>query len=233
MLGKRICCRSQLTLVCKSRIAWRCHNKFLSNATLKPSRLGVNCSQTGFGLCEAHRAMTGIREMALGAGFLVISAMTALAGPRLDAKLDDWATLKNERHGFAIAYPVDVFEQKSEPTTDEGRVLLSKDGKAKLLVGAFENADDKTLEDYRQFLLDEQYAGADIDYDVIKQRWFVLSGTHNGEIFYQRVSFTCGGQLINSWAMIYPEAERKTYDRVLEAVARTYLPGAGKTGACD
>ena len=151
------------------------------------------------------------------------------AGPRLN----DWATLKNDRHGFAIAYPIDVFEQKSEPTTDEGRVLLSKDGKAKLLVGAFENADSQSLEDYRQFLIAEQYAGANIDYAPVKQRWFVLSGTRGDEIFYQRVSFTCGGKLINSWAMLYPADQRKTYDRVLTAIAHTYSPGAGHAGACD
>ena len=51
--------------------------------------------------------------------------------------------------------------------------------------------------------------------------------------FYERVSFTCGGQLINSWAMIYPKAERRFYNRVVEAVARTYSPGAGRTGQCD
>jgi hypothetical protein len=183
------------------------------------------------------RAMAQYIRVAMIAGFIIVLNAAASAGPRPDAKinakLNDWATLKNERHGFAIAYPVDLFEQKSAPTTDEGRILTSKDGKAKLLVGAFENADSNSLTDYRQFLLDNQYPGAAIDYDVIKQRWFVLSGTRNGEIFYQRVSFTCGGKLINSWAMLYPEAERKTYDAVLTAVARTYSPGAGRSGVCD
>ncbi len=162
-------------------------------------------------------------------GVLPGISIAAVAGPRLD----DWATLKNDRHGFAIAYPIDVFEQKNPPTTDEGRVLLSKDGKAKLLVGAFANDDDNTLAQYRDYLLAEQYKGATIDYAPVKQRWFVLSGIQNGEMFYQRVSFTCGGKLINSWAMLYPVAERKTYDRVVEAVARSYTPGAGRSGACD
>ena len=153
----------------------------------------------------------------------------AIAGP----KLDDWATLKNERHGFTIAYPVDVFEQKTEPTTDEGRVLQSKDGKAKLLIGAFENGENSSLDDYRQFLLDNQWAGAAIDYSAVRKKWFVLSGIKDDQIFYERVSFTCGGKLINSWAMVYPTAERKVYDRVLEAIAKTYLPGAGKEGNCE
>ncbi|MBK9078351.1 MAG: hypothetical protein WBP38_07550 [Hyphomicrobium sp.] len=173
--------------------------------------------------------MTRSMFAVLCAAFVCGASGSSFAGP----KLDDWATVKNDRHGFAIAYPVDVFEQKSAPTTDEGRVLISKDGKAKLLVGAFENADHNSLQDYRQFLLDEQYAGADIDYAPVKKRWFVLSGTRNGQMFYERVSFTCGGKLINSWAMVYPADERKTYDRVVDAVARTYMPGAGRSGACD
>ena len=51
--------------------------------------------------------------------------------------------------------------------------------------------------------------------------------------FYERVSFTCGGELINSWAMIYPRAEAAFYDRVVEAIAQTYSPGAGRSGNCD
>lgn len=164
-------------------------------------------------------------------GAIVVSqfAVPAFAGSRFD----EWTTVKNERHGFAIAYPAAVFEQKGAAKSEDGRVFVSKDGKAKFLVGAFDNSEANSLEEYRQFLLNEQYAGADVDYAPVRQRWFVLSGTKNGEIFYQRVSFTCGGKLINSWAMLYPEAERKLYDRVVEAVAKTYSPGAGRTGACD
>jgi hypothetical protein len=147
---------------------------------------------------------------------------------------DSWATVINERHGFAIAYPDNIFEQQKEALkTDEGGVYVSKDGKAKLLVGAFENVDHQSLQDYRKFLISDQYAGAKIDYAPVNERWFVLSGDRNGQTFYQRVNFTCGGKLINSWAMLYPTSEHKTYDRVVEAIARTYTPGAGRTGYCD
>lgn len=145
----------------------------------------------------------------------------------------DWATLRNERHGFLIAYPIEVFEQREEPNTDEGRVLYSRDGNARLLVGAFANEDGTTLAAYRDYLMQENYAGAAIDYAPIKGKWFVLSGTIGEKEFYERVSFTCGGRLINSWAMIYPKAERRFYNRIVEAVARSYTPGAGKSGDCD
>jgi hypothetical protein len=175
--------------------------------------------------------MTWVVRVMLAAA---VACAPLVAGPVVARpRLDSWATVINERHGFAIAYPVDVFEQKEAPKTDEGGVFISKDGKAKLLVGAFENAEHQSLEDYRQFLISDQYAGAKIDYAPVKDRWFVLSGERNDETFYERVSFTCGGKLINSWAMLYPTSERKTYDRVVEAVARTYTPGAGRTGFCD
>jgi hypothetical protein len=145
----------------------------------------------------------------------------------------EWATLRNERHGFLIAYPVRVFQQDADPTTDEGRVLSSVDGKARLLVGAFANEEQTSLEAYREFLLNDQYAGAEIEYAPVHAKWFVLSGTLGEQEFYERVSFTCGGRLINSWVMIYPKAQSGLYDRVVEAIARTYSPGAGRSGNCD
>lgn len=145
----------------------------------------------------------------------------------------DWATLRNERHGFLIAYPSEVFAQRSAPTTDEGRILDSQDGHAQLLVGAFANEDNLSLGEYRDYLINEQYRGAKIEYAPVRDNWFVLSGTIGDREFYERVSFTCGGRLINSWAMIYPRAQNRFYDRVVEAVARTYTPGAGRSGNCD
>ena len=148
--------------------------------------------------------------------------------------VSDWATLHNERHGFLIAYPVKVFQQDADPTTDEGRVLSSVDGKAQLLVGAFANDEQTTIEAYREFLLKEPVCRC----RTSSTRPCTTTGSCSrarsaSKEFYERVSFTCGGRLINSWAMIYPKAQNGFYDRVVEAVARTYSPGAGRSGNCD
>lgn len=165
---------------------------------------------------------------------VLLCSMAALIGAAGAADWrSDWATLRNERHGFLIAYPAEVFEQRGEPRSDEGRVLYSRDGKAQLLVGAFANEDATTLADYRDYLLHESYPGARIDYAPVRGKWFVLSGTMGDREFYERVSFTCGGKLINSWAMVYPKAEAGFYNRVVEAIARSYVPGAGRSGECD
>jgi hypothetical protein len=174
------------------------------------------------------RAQVSAVSAAFFATIILIAGFASAADWR-----GDWATLRNERHGFLIAYPMEVFEQQAEPQTDEGRVLVSHDGKAQLLVGAFANEDATTLEAYRDYLMQENYAGARIEYAPIRGKWFVLSGTMGDREFYERVSFTCGGKLINSWAMVYPIAERRLYNRIVEAVARSYTPGAGRSGDCD
>ena len=132
-----------------------------------------------------------------------------------------------------IAYPSNVFAPDTRKPIEGGHVLVSRDGRAWLLVATFENESQVTIEEYREQLLTENYPDAILDYAPFKKRSFVLSGTQGETHFYYRVNFTCAGKLINSWALIYPVTERKFYDRVVEAVARTYTPGAGRTGDCD
>src|SRR4029079_351126 len=124
----------------------------------------------------------------------------------------------------------DTFASQTPPANDEGRVFVSRDGKARLLAGAFSNADRINLRDYRMLILQQIYPGAYIDYAPVGAPWFVLSGTREGVIFYERVTFTCSGRLINSWAMLYPATARRVYDRIVEQVARSYRAGEASCG---
>ena len=85
-----------------------------------------------------------------------------------------------------------------------------------------DNIDSKNLRDYRDFLLSASSPGAQIDYAPVRDKWFVLSGTRGNTMFYERVTFTCGGRTINSWAMLYPAAERNVYDPIINQVHRSY-----------
>ena len=154
---------------------------------------------------------------ALLAAFLKVSAVAATA--------QDVTTYHNERHGFSLSYPLDAFREAAPPAGDQGRVFVSRDGNARLLAGALSNADGMSLRDYRALVLKESYPGAQIDYAPMRDNWFVLSGIRDGVMFYERVTFTCRGRLINSWAMLYPAAERRVYDRIVEHVAKSYRPG--------
>ena len=167
--------------------------------------------------------------LSLAAGAAAIATNAGAAG----VKLKQWEIIQNERYGFMIAYPGSVFTPSANVPADQGHVLVSRDGGARLLVGAFDNENSATLAEYREQILTENYNGADLDYAPVKKRYFVISGTRGDMHFYERVSFTCGGRLINSWALLYPVSERGIYDPIVEAIARTYSPGAGRTGQCD
>jgi hypothetical protein len=136
------------------------------------------------------------------------------------------ATYRNERHGFSLSYPAAQFIALPSATED-GRQFVSKDGGARLLVGTLPNFDNKNLRDYRAFVLAESYPGAKVDYAPVRDTWFVLSGVRNGMVFYQRVNFACGGRSINSWAMLFPEAQKAAYEPIIDQVHRDYRLGNG------
>lgn len=159
-------------------------------------------------------------------------AITALSQAQA-ARLADWVTIENTRYGFKIAYPASVFSRTEGTPSDEGLSLVSQDGRARLLIGAFPNIEETSLRAYRKQVLKENYGGSVLDYAPVERKGFIVSGERDGIMFYERVHFTCKGRLISSWAMIYPVAERRFYDRVVEAIAPTFKPGKGRAKSCD
>ena len=131
------------------------------------------------------------------------------------------ATYRNERHGFTVSYPATRFIALPVATED-ARLFVTNDDKARLLVGTLQNTDGRSLADYRAFLLRESYPGATIDYAPVRgDSWFVLSGIRNGTAFYQRVVPVAAAQG-SSWAMLFPATEKATYEPIIEQVHRSY-----------
>lgn len=156
---------------------------------------------------------------------VLIAVLAAIAGlPAVAVALSDWVRLEQPL-GFAISYPASVFAPSAGSRADSsGHVLVSRDGRAQFLAATFDNAEGMSLAEYRQQLIDDNYASAKLDFAPVKRDWFILSGRQGATHFYYRVSFACRGARIDSWALIYPDSERSTYDRIVEAVARTYAP---------
>lgn len=178
-------------------------------------------------------AMTRIGSFLFGLWLATFSGDAVATAHAAEARASEWARVENARYGFALSYPGSVFEAKAGAARDDGLAFVSRDGAARLAVATFENEGAWSLEEYRQHLLATNYDGASIDFAPKKRSWFIVSGTRGSMHFYERVSFTCDGRFINSWALLYPVAERAFYDRIVEAVARSYSPGTGRTGRCD
>jgi hypothetical protein len=142
-----------------------------------------------------------------------------------------WTLYRNERFGFMLTYPQALMKPEAG-VSDAGIAISSPDKRVRLLAGAGPNEGNDTLESYRQFLLGESYKDVKIDYAPVRSTWFVLSGIRGDQMFYERVTFACGGRMIHGWQLIYPVAERALYDRVVEAIHRSYRVGRGDGGTC-
>ncbi len=153
---------------------------------------------------------------------------TANSAPRAG----EWQDYTHPNLRFGFTYPSDVFLPDPSANLDNGLALLSADGRARLLIGAFDNDEATSLDEYRKLILDKSYKDATFDYAPVRKSWFILSGERNGWMFYERVHLTCEGRRITSWAMVYPVAERGYYDRIVERIAPTFRPSEGSAAGC-
>jgi hypothetical protein len=170
-------------------------------------------------------------------------AVFAVAGslitlPVLAAGRDlGWLTYRDRAFGYGFDYPTVIFKATDgDPTATlannkrkSGRVFRSGDGKAFLLTAAFENNARLDLAAYKDRIASTAYKDAKVEYERMAGNFFVLSGFRGKDVFYERVTFSCGGRVVNVWTMTYPRAEGALYDRIVEEVARTFRPtdGAG------
>jgi hypothetical protein len=137
----------------------------------------------------------------------------------------DWKDYRNERFGFVMRYPAAVFTRQRSSGSADGDLFETEDGKARLLVGALPNRDRFTPGSYQEFIAQQSYPGLNVDYAPVRATWTVLSGTIEETMIYEKAMFSCGGNLISTFAMTYPVAERQFYDRVVEAIEKTFRPG--------
>jgi len=158
---------------------------------------------------------------------VIVGAAAATSIPNGAMAQEQFGAYRNERHGFVFGYPVDRF-LPLPVSNEDSRQFVSKDGNARILVCTLPNFDGKSLREYRTFLLKEGFAGADVTYAPLRDSWFVLSGTRNGAIFYQRVNFVCGGRAINSWLVQFPAAENPVYAPIVEQMHKAYRLGASQ-----
>jgi hypothetical protein len=127
-----------------------------------------------------------------------------------------YRTYSNARYGFSISYPADLLVPQGESDNGDGQRFTSRDGSASL--AAFgSNRLDRSLQD--------EYSSAqenrNVTYKVLKRDMFVVSGTENGKIFYQKTLLR--GAVFKTFIIEYDESERGVYDAVTTRVARSFV----------
>jgi len=162
---------------------------------------------------------------AIAIGMLSLLVGSGVLGEAQAALARDWREYRNERYGFSLQYPADIFAVERTAQAGDGQVFVSKIGNARLLVGAFVNEKGYSPASYLAYIARESYGGYAIGYQRLGGSWFVLSGDGRGKVFYEKVVFSCAGRLITSFALLYSVADRDTFDPIIERIEDTFRSG--------
>jgi hypothetical protein len=168
----------------------------------------------------------GVLEMTWCISFVTILFSAGLFSAALSQGFK-WESYRSERFGYTLLFPADVFKPRGEPPHGDGFEFVSRDGGAKLKVFAAYNTDNMGLVEYRAAVLGNFESYDKMDYGPMGQSWFVLSGIRGDSIYYQKVLFSCGGRVINAFALTYPKQQKREYDDIVTGIEKNFRTSSG------
>jgi hypothetical protein len=166
--------------------------------------------------------ITGALKIALLAtGLAVGLPVTAEAAPY------DWSRGHDEVTGYRYLVPEAIFAPIEGDGKPAFNYFVSDDGQAKLMYGAWDKEEGATPESLKRWMIENAGGEQDLIYEPRGKSWFVVSGYKDDLIYYEKVMFSCGSQIVSIFAIAYPESQRATYDPAVERMEDAFRPGRG------
>jgi hypothetical protein len=126
-----------------------------------------------------------------------------------------WVTYTNVRYAFAVDYPRDVFTGYTESDNSDGATFKTAAPGVELRAYGSYNIDNKSPREY----VAEYYASRTLSYSSVKRSSYVVSGTKDGAIFYDRCNFT--GDRVLCVKLVYPAPQKEKWDKIVMRVSRS------------
>lgn len=155
--------------------------------------------------------------------FVAILWSLALAPVTASAALSEWSSARDPDLGFSYSYPNFLFTRIEGDGKPSFHYFASED--AKFLVGGWNNAAGQSPESFKRWVMEHVGGYDELTYRPRGRSWFVLSGYRGDQIYYEKVMFSCGGELVSVFAITYPVSRRDVYDPVVERMENTFKPG--------
>lgn len=134
----------------------------------------------------------------------------------------DYRTYHNARFDYSISYPANLLIPQGESVNGDGQRFLSRDGRTELLVYGAYNSLDQTLRDVfeQESSRSTEHPNRVVTYKVFRNDWFVVSGTENGRIFYQKTVLR--NSTFKTFRIEYDNNEKQTFDSITAFMARSF-----------
>ncbi len=156
-----------------------------------------------------------IRSVSLSVAFLLSLAVVAAEAE------SSFQTYRNARFGYSVEVPSD-FRKGEAPANNDGRVFYDQLSEGILSVFGMYNALEASPESYAaEREADWKGLNGNVTYRAMRKGWFVLSGTVDGEIFYERVLFSDDRETIATILVRYPESEKERFGAFVTRASRS------------
>lgn len=155
-------------------------------------------------------------EQFLSQSFAPSEINRTIATPTFINQRVTYRTYSNARYGFSISYPLGLLVPQGESDNGDGQKFVSKTGSATLIAFG-SNRLDRSLRDEFQTAQENRA----VTYKVLKRVMFVVSGSANGKIFYQKTLLR--GDVFKTFFIEYDEQERANFDSITSRIARSFV----------
>lgn len=129
-----------------------------------------------------------------------------------------YAPYRNERYGYAVDVPTDLFRPAEAIGDGQGQAFVTDDGSATLLVVATEAGPDALRREYEAEL--ERF-DQEVTYRVLRPSWFVVSGYQGPFIFYQRTHQSADGGL-RTFRLRHRAADKDYFGPITERLSYSF-----------
>ncbi len=124
----------------------------------------------------------------------------------------------NARFAFCIDYP-STLTMQTPPENGDGRTFKSKDGLVQMLAYGSNNSLMEKLE--TRFNAESTSSSTrKVSYKLFEPDFFVISGTENSKVFYEKVLFK--NDEYKTFLITYPTTQKKIYDPITAKIARSF-----------
>lgn len=146
----------------------------------------------------------------------------------------NWKTYRNTTYGYSIPMPANLQLQpwKGDPASPwqaRTKTFQSKDGNISLVISTHWTNGRTPQEFFNDEVSARQKEGALINYSVLKDNWFVVSGTNSLGFEYYTKCVVFGDEATGQaryveFTFAYPTSQRSVYDRAVTKMSREFVP---------